>query len=71
MIYLEISKHIGNKFALTILAAKRARQIIDERSTNEESPINAVSIALEEIADGKVKFSKTGKSKRLKNISDN
>ncbi len=53
----KIDKEIDSKYALVVLAAKRARQIkeggrllIDTRSTNP------LTIALEEIASGRVKY---------------
>jgi DNA-directed RNA polymerase subunit omega len=53
----KIDKEIGSKYALVVLAAKRAKQIkegarplIDTRSTNP------ITVALEEIATGKIKY---------------
>jgi|GEM_PF-521556 len=54
--YMDILENWGNKYALTILAAKRAKQIKDGAPvlirTNSTNPL---TIALEEIALGKVK----------------
>jgi DNA-directed RNA polymerase subunit omega len=55
-------KHVDNRYTLATLAAKRARQIIEYRKASEELPTKAVTLALEEILNGKTKFEriKTG-----------
>jgi DNA-directed RNA polymerase subunit omega len=56
----ELLKHAdNNKYTLVIIAAKRARQIIEEVHANDERPTKAVTIALEEIVNGKIKFERT------------
>jgi len=56
----ELLKHAdNNKFTLVIMAVKRARQIIKEGNTTDNHPTKAVSIALEEILNGKIKFIRT------------
>lgn len=44
-------KHVDNKYILTIVVAKRARQITEEGHANDERSIKAVTLALEEIAN--------------------
>jgi DNA-directed RNA polymerase subunit omega len=55
----ELLKHADNRYALAIIAAKRARQIINDVHANEERSIKAVTIAFEEIVSGKTKFVRT------------
>lgn len=51
---------VDNKYALVVIAAKRARQITDERNCSkveeDEDLIKPVTQALIEIAEGKVGF---------------
>ena len=57
----ELAKKIGSKYALCIVAAKRARQIIDaEKSQSKEFPENEkpLSIAAREIYEGRVTATK-------------
>ena len=57
----ELAKKIGSKYALCIVAAKRARQIIDaEKSQSKEFPENEkpLSIAAQEIYEGRVTATK-------------
>lgn len=56
----ELLKHAdNNKYTLVIIAAKRARQIIEGGHANDERPTKAVTIAFEEIVNGKIKFERT------------
>jgi DNA-directed RNA polymerase subunit omega len=58
----DLLKNVDNKFTLVIVASKRARRIIQEGHQNDERPAKAVTIAFEEIVNGKTRFqsSKTG-----------
>jgi DNA-directed RNA polymerase subunit omega len=58
----ELLKHADNRFTLVTVTAKRARQIIDSRNPTENRPIKAVTLALEEIVNGKTVYerAKTG-----------
>ena len=47
---------VGNRFALTILAAERARQLAERGQPLLECDNKPAVTALREIADGKVKF---------------
>ncbi len=55
----ELLKHADNRFMLVILAAKRARQIIEERQADDECSTKPVTIAFEEIINGKTKYEST------------
>ena len=56
----EIRKKADSRYTLVILAAKRARDIIDGKPTLVESAINKpVSIATEEIAEDKITYSRS------------
>lgn len=55
----ELLKRVDNRYILVTAAAKRARKILEEEKNNEEKSVKAVSIALEEICDGKIKVEKT------------
>lgn len=53
----DLLEKIDNKYSLVLIAAKRARQIVDgENVDTEEENKNPVSIAAEEIVEGKLKF---------------
>ncbi len=53
----KIDKEIESKYALVVLAAKRARQIKEGAPhLIQTESANALTIALEEIADGKIKY---------------
>ena len=55
----ELLKKVGNRYKLVNVAAKRARDIAQSYEEAEESlPRKAVSIALDEIHDGKVEVIK-------------
>lgn len=50
-----LAEKVGSKYGLVIMAAKRARQLVDHASALVESKSNKpVSIAMEEIAQGLV-----------------
>jgi DNA-directed RNA polymerase subunit omega len=55
----ELLKHADNRYTLVIIAAKRARQIIEEGHANDDRSSKAVTIAFEEIINGKTKFERT------------
>ena len=53
----ELLDRVNNKYALVIIASKRARQLKDGALPMVDiDSANAVSVALEEIATGKVRF---------------
>ncbi|MBC8104228.1 MAG: DNA-directed RNA polymerase subunit omega [Cytophagales bacterium] len=53
----KIDKNIESKYALVILAAKRAKQIKEgSRARIHTSSVNPLTIALEEIAAGEIKY---------------
>ncbi len=50
-----LMKRVESKYELVVAAAKRARRLTEmSQAKGEELPLKAVSIALEEIADGKL-----------------
>lgn len=51
----ELLKRADQRYLLVVAAARRARMITDEK--REENSVKPVSIALQEIASGKLKFS--------------
>lgn len=55
----ELLKHAENRFMLAIIAAKRARQIIEKRQADDDCSTKPVTIALEEIINGKTKHEST------------
>lgn len=56
----DLLKKADNKYTLAVLAAKRARQLLDgsEPLVQSESP-RVVTIALEEIGQGKITYKRT------------
>ena len=53
----KIDKNIESKYALVILAAKRAKQIKEGARSRINTPsVNPLTIALEEIAAGEIKY---------------
>ena len=51
----DLAEKVGSKYGLVIMAAKRARQLVDHAPALVESKSNkSVSIAMEEIAQGLV-----------------
>jgi len=59
----ELMKKVDSKYALVVAAAKRARMLTEGArplvETGHEESLKPVSIALEEIARGKVLFEST------------
>jgi DNA-directed RNA polymerase subunit omega len=55
----ELLKHADNKYTLAMVAAKRARQIIEAGHADDERPGKAVTLAFEEIVSGKTKYEST------------
>lgn len=57
----ELAKKMGSKYALCIVAAKRARQIIDaEKNQSKDFPLDEkpLTIAAQEIYEGRVTATK-------------
>lgn len=53
----ELLEHAENRFALVIATSKRARQIADEQRTlNDSDETSSVTLAANEIAEGKVEI---------------
>ncbi|SDD41213.1 DNA-directed RNA polymerase subunit omega [Sporomusa acidovorans] len=53
-------KKVDSKYTLVVLAAKRAREIMDGQQPLAESKSNKpVTIALEEVAQGKITYERT------------
>lgn len=53
-------KKVDSKYTLVVLAAKRAREIMDGQQPLVESKSNKpVTIALEEVAQGKITYERT------------
>jgi DNA-directed RNA polymerase omega subunit len=55
----DLLKHAENRFLLVNLASKRAGQILQEDAGSELGSNNALTIALEEIAQGTIKYERT------------
>lgn len=56
----ELLKNVDSRYSLVIMAAKRARQLREKQNSSEEiKPKKEVSVALEEIAAGKISFERT------------
>lgn len=56
----ELIRRVDSRYSLVIAAAKRARQILEENSGNdEEQTEKAVSMALREIDAGKITIERT------------
>ncbi len=56
----ELLKKVNEKYALVVLAAKRARQVMEGDPKLVESKSNKpVTIAMMEVAQGKVSFKRT------------
>lgn len=52
-----IDKEIDSKYTLVVLAAKRARQLKENaRPQIDTESVNPITVALEEIAQGKIKY---------------
>ena len=54
----QLLEHVDNQYTLAAIAAKRAHQIIEDGTADNESN-KALSVALDEIACGKIKFERT------------
>ncbi|MCR4419974.1 MAG: DNA-directed RNA polymerase subunit omega [Clostridia bacterium] len=53
----ELMKQVNSKYALVVLAAKRARTLSPEQLTTPEGRmLKAVSVALQEIAESKIRY---------------
>ena len=53
----DLVKVIGSKFALCVVASKRARQILEiqnQKDPSEQSSVKPLSVAAQEIYDGKL-----------------
>lgn len=56
----ELVKKVDSKYTLVVLAAKRAREIMNGEQPLTESKSNkAVTIALEEMSAGKISYERT------------
>lgn len=55
----ELMKHVDSKYALVVLAAKRARALVSDPEKSSEKGFKPVSKALEEIAQGKLTYERT------------
>ena len=57
----ELEKHVDSKYTLVSLAAKRARQLTDGEAvlTDTAESEKPVSIAMAEIAEGKIGYIRT------------
>lgn len=53
-------KKVDSKYTLVVLAAKRAREVVDGQTPLAESKSNKpVTLALEEVAQGKITYERT------------
>ena len=56
----ELMQHVDTKYTLVAVAAKRARTMIErDPDMLHDSQVNPVTLALEEVADGKVEWQRT------------
>lgn len=53
---LNENEKIKSKYSVIIAAAKRARQLVDEKDERVENGANALTVAIEEIKDNLVKI---------------
>ncbi|MEF9933685.1 MAG: DNA-directed RNA polymerase subunit omega [Clostridium sp.] len=54
---IDLLDKVGNRYSLVVVAAKRARNIIDGEEPNVQVPSNKpVTIAVAEINQGKIEF---------------
>jgi DNA-directed RNA polymerase subunit omega len=51
-----MQKSGDSKYTLVVMAAKRAREIVDEQHDEENVRLKPVLVALKEIASGKISF---------------
>lgn len=54
----DLLRHVDNRYTLVTVCAKRARKILEENIDQEKS-IKPVSLALQEIMEGKIKVEHT------------
>lgn len=53
----DVTRKVRSKYALVVLAARRARMLTDREESSPEAKIpKAVTVALREIANGKVTY---------------
>lgn len=50
----DLVKHVDSRYTLVTVAAKRARKILEEE-TSQENTVKAVTVALKEIQAGKIR----------------
>jgi len=56
----QLMKRVDSKYTLVVAAAKRAREITEGKTARQEDGARkAVSLALEEIASGRIKYERT------------
>ncbi len=55
----ELLRQIGSKYALVVVAAKRARMLTEENLLEQEKLIKPVTCALHEIGEGKITYART------------
>ena len=56
----EMMQHVDTKYTLVAVAAKRARTMIEDNPDMlHDSQVNPVTLALEEVAAGKVEWQRT------------
>ncbi|MEF9952508.1 MAG: DNA-directed RNA polymerase subunit omega [Clostridium sp.] len=54
---IDLLDKVGNRYSLVVVAAKRARNIIDGAEPQVQTPSNKpVTIAVKEINEGKIEF---------------
>ncbi len=59
----ELMRNVDSKYALVIIAAKRARDLVDQNpELLATSTVNPVSLALDELASGKLTWTSEEKS---------
>ena len=59
----ELMRNVDSKYALVIIAAKRARDLVDQNpELLATSTVNPVSLALDELASGKLTCTSEEKS---------
>ncbi len=55
----ELLSHVDSRYTLVTVAAKRARRILEEEQLDGEKSMKAVTTALQEIDEGKIKIERT------------
>lgn len=56
----ELLKKVDSQYTLVIMAARRARAINDEEDISQRGKVKAVTSALEEIEEDRVKYQRKG-----------